>query len=336
MNPNESTLGICFDYKKLGDGLGKTAWTIIWKALDPRHLKMTSLFEGELRQPFVYCLVFQNSDASVLAAAKRVLESDPEFIQFGGWFDEQVALRREPLPADGMIDNRGRIVGQSFNAGPTLEQIMLTKQDWSSGDAPEGRSGGVRRGLLARIFGRKGKTKPMRSVHVDLAKPKQATVERIFLTEPRPAKPPSLPTRDMPLPAFDMPLPTIGQRSGPEWDALLHDLERGCFHVLQHCQRANILVAAGGDNNLSLLVNSDALVGNPCARVVFDNRLLRIRLAAAYMVGGGSAMREAYDRINSGAERMLSIVQPTLANNTVLPVTQGACASIKNNWCADI
>lgn len=123
------------------------------------------------------------------------------------------------------------------------------------------------------------------------------------------------------LPTFYTPLPNIGQKSGREWDALMVDLEGWCFHVLQDRQRANIPVAPG-DNNLSLLINNDALQGNPNARVLIDNRLLRIRLTGAYMMGGKSGMQNAYAEINTAAEEVLSIVQPTLEKNAVLPISQ--------------
>lgn len=129
--PNIPVLGIRFDIDKLqqhaSGNYAETAWTIVWRALDPSTVAGSSLWHGDTdatlnRRENVFCVAIQNADAACLKQAQSALAASSEVngVAASPPFIEGSDVAREPLPGDGHLDRNGQIIGQSFHARPAL------------------------------------------------------------------------------------------------------------------------------------------------------------------------------------------------------------------------
>lgn len=129
--PNIPVLGLRFDIDKLqhhsSGNYAETAWTIIWRALDPAIVGDSTLWHGDTdatvhRRENVFCIAIQNADAGCLKRAQAILaaSSDLNNVASSPLFIEGSNVAGEPLPGDGHLDRNGLIIGQSFHARPAL------------------------------------------------------------------------------------------------------------------------------------------------------------------------------------------------------------------------
>jgi hypothetical protein len=129
-------VGVCFDIGKIGPGkYGQMCWEIFWRAIPPREIVGSQLFEGSLiERENVYCLAFHNPDDWRMAHIVNVLELDADFLKVSATprFCEGEVVLRQPLVAAGQINETGSLVGISYNARLALGQVRREKSDASS------------------------------------------------------------------------------------------------------------------------------------------------------------------------------------------------------------
>jgi hypothetical protein len=125
------TLGIRFDIGKVGSGYYVLdCWKIFWEAISPERIKNSRLSGGHTRttldgQENVYCIAVDNSDASVIVAARNSLLSCGTFLRVAATpsFADDVQVANELLAQAGLVDSNGAISGESPVAKPALEEV---------------------------------------------------------------------------------------------------------------------------------------------------------------------------------------------------------------------
>ncbi len=124
-------LGVCFDISRIDSGkFGQTCWEILWRAVPPRYIAGSQLFEGYiLKRENVYCLAFLNADARLIERMVSVLERNAGFLKVCATprFCEGEVVLREPLIAAGHINEEGNPIGIGINARLALNQIRREK-----------------------------------------------------------------------------------------------------------------------------------------------------------------------------------------------------------------
>jgi hypothetical protein len=148
---NESTkcltLGIRIDIGKVGSGYYVLdCWKIFWEAISPERIKNSRLSGGHTRatlngQENVYCIAVDNSDASVLVAARNSLLACATFQRVASTpsFAAEAQVANELLAQAGLVDSNGAISGESPVAKPALEELRAGKPSRPESllDAPE-------------------------------------------------------------------------------------------------------------------------------------------------------------------------------------------------------
>lgn len=124
-------IGICFDISQIAPGkLGQTCWEILWRAVPPRYIAGSQLFEGYiLKRENVYCLAILNADALLIERMVSALERNAGFQMVCATprFCEGEVVLRERLMAAGHINEEGNPIGIGNNARLALNQIRREK-----------------------------------------------------------------------------------------------------------------------------------------------------------------------------------------------------------------
>jgi TPR repeat len=129
------TLGIRFDIGKVGSGYYVLdCWKIFWEAIPPEKIKNSRLSGGHTRatlsgQEKVYCIAVDNSDESILVAAKNSLLACATFQRVASTpsFADEAQVATELLVEAGLVDGKGAISGESPVAKPALDEVRAGK-----------------------------------------------------------------------------------------------------------------------------------------------------------------------------------------------------------------